>query len=143
MYEYQSAGYLGAMEEADMSDYYDDVGMVDLLGNPWSKLSFREPSPFATALLERMNDGRILLRQATAHMNKCIAQQGLSPEGLMAALNQEGDRRRNCLMKMMDSCEKYPERSRCMQLFGEPPLAMRMKYVSEYKGRVMFVLGVE
>ena len=61
----------------------------------------------------------------------------------MAALNQEGDRRRNCLMKLMDSCEKYPERSRCMQLFGESPLAMRMKYVSEYKGRVMFVLGVD
>ena len=30
-----------------------------------------------------------------------------------------------------------------MQLFGESPLAMRMKYVSEYKGRVMFVLGVD
>ena len=117
--------------------------MVDLLVNPWAELSFREPSPFATALLERMNDGRILLCQATAHLNKYIAQQGLSPEGLMAALNQEGDRRRDCLMKMMDSCEKYPERSRCLQLLGEPPLAMRMKYVSEYKGRVMFVLGVE
>lgn len=143
MHEYQSVGYLGAMEKADMSDYYDDVGMVDLLGNPWAELSFREPSPFATALLERMNDGRILLRQATAHMNKYIAQQGLSPEGLMAALNQEGDRRRDCLMKMMDSCEKYPERSLCLQLLGEPPLAMRMKYVSEYKERVMFVLGVE
>ena len=28
--EYQGAGYLGTMEAVDMSDYYDDVGMVFL-----------------------------------------------------------------------------------------------------------------
>lgn len=141
--EYQGAGYLGMMEAADMSDYYDDVGMVDLLGNPWADLSFLEPSPFATALLERMNDGQILLRQATVHMNKYFAQHGLSLDKLMKALNQKGDRRRDCLMKMMDSCEKHPERSRNLQFSKEPTLTMRIRYVSGYKGRGMFVVGME
>ena len=106
--EYQGAGYLGTMEAVDMSDYYDDVGMVDLLGNPWAELSFLEPSPFATALLERMNDGQILLRQATVHMNKYFAQHGLSLDKLMEALNQKGDRRRDCAHENDGQLRKYP-----------------------------------